>query len=166
MLYETRWKCLKYESVQINDFSVYWMAVELTTSQRENSKIISQHWRKFNRHLRNQKLWQGKGWVKYGITKKIEDKYFYIVAIESNVTIPSLEKGTINTGEYIRFQHVGSLERIKITISDIYRKVIPAQNIKINSNRALVHYERYDYRFNWNKPNSIIDIYVPVDNGK
>ncbi|NQZ52007.1 MAG: GyrI-like domain-containing protein, partial [Moritella sp.] len=102
----------------------------------------------------------------YGITKKIEDKYFYIVAIESNVTIPSLEKGTINTGEYIRFQHVGSLERIKITISDIYRKVIPAQNIKINSNRALVHYERYDYRFNWNKPNSIIDIYVPVDHGK
>ncbi|NRB39614.1 MAG: effector binding domain-containing protein [Pseudomonadales bacterium] len=142
------------------------MTTELTTSQNENSKIISQHWRNFNRHLRNNKLWQGKGWVKYGITKKVEDKYFYMTAIESNVTIPSLEKYTVIAGEFIRFQHVGSLERIKLTISDIYRKVIPSQCIKLNANRVVVHYERYDYRFNWNDPNSIIDIYVPVDYAK
>ena len=152
--------------MKINDFSVYGITAELTTSQTENSKIISRHWRKFNRHLPNKNLWQGKGWVKYGITKKVEDKYFYMAAIESNVTIASLEIDTINTGEFIRFQHVGSLERIKLTISDIYRNVIPVQGIKINSNRALVHYERYDYRFNWNDQNSIIDIYVPVDNRK
>ena len=156
---------MKYESVQINDFSVCGMTAALTTSQNENSKIISRHWRKFNRHLRNEKLWQGKGWVKYGITKKIEDKYFYMTAIESNVTITSLEEDTINAGEFIRFQHVGSLDRIKLTINDIYRNVIPSQCIKINANRVLVHYERYDYRFNWNDPKSIIDIYVPVDNG-
>jgi len=157
---------LKYESVQINDFFVYGMTAVLTTSQNENSKIISQHWRKFNSHLRNEKLWQRKNWAKYGITKKVEDKYFYMTAIESNVTIASLEKDRINAGEFIRFQHVGSLERIKLTISDIYRNVIPSQCITIHANRALIHYERYDYRFNWNDPNSMIDIYVPLDNGK
>ena len=28
--------------------------------------------------------------------------------------------------------------------------------------RATIHLEQYDHRFLWNKPNSIIDIYVPI----
>jgi len=28
--------------------------------------------------------------------------------------------------------------------------------------RASIHLEQYDYGFLWNKPNSIVDIYVPI----
>ncbi len=141
------------------------MIIELTNSQNENSKIISQHWRNFNSQLRARKLWQGKDWVKYGLTKKVDGKYFYMTAIESSVAITGFDKCSINASHFIRFQHVGRLERIKFTLSNIYRKVIPSQSIKINSSRELILYERYDYRFNWNDRDSIIEIFVPVDNG-
>lgn len=159
---------MKYKSVLGNEFVVYGLSTELTTSQNENFKIISQHWRKFNSNLQDQKLRQGSHWVKYGITKKIDDRYFYMTAIESMNdlnSLNSLEKDTVNAGEYIRFQHVGSMDRIKLTVRHIYKHIIPSHGIKVNDNRELLHYERYDNRFNWNAKNSIIDIYVPVASG-
>lgn len=154
---------MKYESVKINEISVCGMIVELTTSQNENFTIISQCWKNFNVQLRHKKMWQGKDWAKYGITKKIDGKYFYMTAIESAEDVAGFDNEIISAGEFMCFQHVGSLERIKLTISEIYRNVIPSLNIKLDAKNTLAHYERYDYRFNWNDPDSILDIYVPIE---
>jgi predicted transcriptional regulator YdeE len=153
---------MNYESITIRDVPVYGLSVELTSSQSENAKIIAQHWKLFNLQLRVQKVWLGKDWAKFGLTKKLNNQYFYTTAVESEKVIEGFEHEVINAGEYLRFHHVGSMARMKNTISDIYRNVLPAQNIQLDTQRNLIHVERYDARFNWNNPSSLVEIYIPL----
>jgi hypothetical protein len=51
---------------------------------------------------------------------------------------------------------------IKSTVNNIYKKVIPISDFNIDENRTSIHHEQYDRRFLWNKPGSLISIYVPV----
>lgn len=148
--------------VLMAEFDVYGLCTELTTSQNTNHQIIAKHWQKFNQILKSKKIKLGTNWVKYGITKKIGENYYYMVAIPSDVKIEGFDTEIISANEYVCFQHVGAMGNIKSTINQIYKTIIPASNFNINKNRILIHYERYDYRFNWNKPNSVIDIYVPI----
>ena len=136
--------------------------IQLTTSQSQNHQIISKQWQNFNKILKSKRLKLGRNWVKYGITKKIGNNYYYMTAIPSEIEIDGFDTETINAGEYYCFQHIGAMELIKLTIYKIYKEVIPLSNIRLSESRMLIHYERYDYRFNWNKPNSIIDIYIPI----
>jgi predicted transcriptional regulator YdeE len=147
----------------MKEFRVHGLFTELTTSQRENYQIITKHWQNFNHSLKSKKLRLGTNWVKYGITTKIGNNYYYMVAIPYDMEIDGFDTETINTGDYVCFQHVGSLERIKSTINQIYKKIIPSSSFSLNEQRKLIHYERYDYRFNWNKPDSVLDIYVPIE---
>jgi predicted transcriptional regulator YdeE len=112
--------------------------------------------------LKSKKIRLGTSWVKYGITNKVGNHYYYMVAISSDIDIEGFDTQTINAGDYFCFQHVGSLGLIKSTIYQIYKKLIPSSNFDLNEKRELIHYERYDDRFNWNKPNSVLDIYVPI----
>ncbi|GHB63966.1 AraC family transcriptional regulator [Psychrosphaera saromensis] len=143
------------------------LSVQLTRSQNQNHQIIAKHWQAFNHILKSKDLKLGRNWVKYGITKKVGDSYYYMTAIPSDVVayggeIDGFETLILDTAEYCCFQHMGSMDLIKSTIYKIYKEIIPSLGIRLNENRELIHYERYDYRFNWNKPNSIIDIYVPT----
>ncbi len=154
---------MNFKPVIVEEFKVYGLFTELTTSQSENYQIITKHWQKFNNALKSKKVRLGARWVKYGITKKIGNSYYYMVAISSDIEIDGFDTETINTGDYICFQHIGSMGLIKSTIYQIYKKVIPLSSFCLNEKRKLIHYERYDYRFNWNKPNSVLDIYVPIE---
>lgn len=74
----------------------------------------------------------------------------------------------IPKGEYEIFTHKGKMENIKQSIFEIYKVILPKSNLKIeDSNRTgFLHFEKYDYRFKWNKQISIIDIYLPLNTNK
>ena len=147
------------------------LVTELTKSQNENFEIIQKHWTTFNDELKKWKLNQNGGnWTKYGITFKKAEKYFYLTAIPTNNNLfpdhfTSLE---IPKGEYEIFTHKGKMENIKQTIFEIYKVILPKSNLKIEDNNetGFLHFEKYDYRFKWNKPTSIIDIYLPLNTNK
>lgn len=152
---------MSFEIVDIEIFRVSGLVTQLTTSQNQNFNIIRKHWQKLNNELKINKVNLGKNWVKYGITKKVGNEYFYIAAVPFSDKFGEFVK--IKNGSYCRFSHTGSLSRIKSTIQKIYKELIPSLEIQIDGKRELIHYELYDYRFNWNNTNSVIDIYVPIE---
>ncbi len=143
------------------------LLTELTNSQTDNFKIIQRHWKVFNEELKKYKLNQNGGnWIKYGITFKTGEKYFYLTAIPSkNQLFPNhFIKKEIPQGEYEIFTHKGKMENLKRTFYEIYKVILPKSQLKIEDhNKAgFLHFEKYDYKFQWNKPTSIIDIYLPL----
>jgi predicted transcriptional regulator YdeE len=144
------------------------LVTELTNSQTDNFEIIQKHWKTFNEELKKYNINQNSGnWVKYGITFKTDEKYFYLTAIPTNNLLfpdnfTSLE---IPKGEYEIFTHKGKMENIKQTIFEIYKVILPKSNLKIEDHTKVgfIHFEKYDYRFQWNKSTSIIDIYLPLN---
>jgi predicted transcriptional regulator YdeE len=71
----------------------------------------------------------------------------------------------IKQGRYAKFVHVGSMNEIKATIYNIYKNIIPATDLKIETNEeaGLLNFEKYDYRFKWNNKKSLLEIYLPVN---
>tara|TARA_R110002126_G_scaffold290897_3_gene449404 strand:+ start:15789 stop:16070 length:282 start_codon:yes stop_codon:yes gene_type:complete len=74
----------------------------------------------------------------------------------------------IPKGEYEIFSHKGKMEDINNTLFEIYKVILPKSNLKIEdqAKTGFIHFEKYDYRFKWNNPNSIIDIYLPIKTNK
>lgn len=149
------------------DISTRGLLTELTNSQTENFKIIQNDWKNFNAELQKHNLTQNTdNWEKYGITFKTNDTYFYMTSIpQGNLIFPDhfLTK-VIPQGEYEIFTHTGKMENIKHTIHNIYKNILPSSNLTIEhySTAGFLHFEKYDHRFCWDKPNSIIDIYLPL----
>lgn len=143
------------------------LVTPLTKSQKENFLIISKHWIVFNAELKKHNLNQSAGnWVKYGITFKVENEYFYLTAIPNNEQIfpDHFISFEISKGNYEIFAHRGAMDNLKQTINHIYKSIIPDLNLKIedHENTGFLHYEKYDYRFQWNKTTSLIEIYLPL----
>lgn len=147
------------------------LLTELTNSQTDNFKIIQRHWKVFNEELKKYKLNQNGGtWTKYGITFKTGEKYFYLTAIPSkNILFPNhfIDK-EIPKGEYEIYTHKGKMENLKRTFYEIYKVILPKSQLKIKEQKktGFLHFEKYDYRFRWNQPNSQIDIYLPIETSK
>ena len=157
-------------TIEIN-IEVCGIVTELSKSQSENYLIIQKHWKKFNAELKQAELNKKDGnWTKYGITFKSNENYFYLTAIPTNGNfIPDhFTKLIIPKGEYEIFTHNGKMENIKNTIYEIYKIVLPKLklNIEEHTKTGFLHFEKYDYRFQWNKSNSIIDIYLPLKTNK
>ena len=157
---------MNYEIVSRKSCKVVGLQVELTTSQNENHRIIASHWKKFNRELRINKIQSDGDWLKYGITKKINNRYTYLTAIPSVVGVVGFIEEELKGGEYICFEHKGNMGLLKSTIYGIYKKCIPETDFELDKNRVTIHFEQYDRRFLWNKLNSIITIYVPIKSAK
>lgn len=138
------------------------LQVELTKSQNQNHQIITEHWKNFNRELRIRKIKSGANWLKFGVTKKINEQYFYLTAIPKTVDVAGFFEEELKGGDYICVEHRGDMGLLKSTVNDIYKKLIPESNFSVDESRTTIHYEQYDHRFLWNKPNSLISIYVPV----
>lgn len=154
---------MEYELIHKEGMWVSGLNTELTTSQKENYKIIQKHWQRFNSVLRTRNLMQGKNWEKYGITQKINSNYNYLASIPLGHEVDGFETLEIAGGKYACFRHVGSMESIIGTIYNIYRRIIPESFPNIDEERTVLHYELYNHRFHWNQSDSIIEIYVPVD---
>ncbi len=148
------------------NIDTYGLVTELKKSQTENLDIIQKHWKNFNDQLRKHKLNQSGGnWEKYGITFKTDDKYYYLASIPlNNQAFPDhFTHLKIPKGDYKVFTHKGSMKNIKHTINEIYRIILPKSGFSIedHSKTGFFHFEKYDFRFRWNNPDSIIDIYLP-----
>lgn len=154
---------MDYEIVTRQCCKVIGLQVELTTSQNENHRIIAAHWKRFNRELRIKEFRFDGNWLKYGITKKINNQYTYLTAIPKKADVVGFAEDELRGGEYICFEHKGNMGLLKSTIHEIYKKFIPESDFELDQSRATIHFEQYDHRFLWNKPNSIIDIYVPIE---
>jgi len=155
---------MEYVVLTIHQISVCYYQTELTRSHNQNFLIIRQHWNEFNNRLRTNKVKLGLNWEKYAITKKRNDRYFYQCAFPSTTEIPQFKFTIIPGGHYVKFDHKGSMKMIKSTINEIYNNVIPRSHTEIDINRSLIHFERYDSRFNWNGKDSVIELYVPIMN--
>lgn len=138
------------------------LKVELTASQKENYRIIREHWHYFNSQLRIRKITTDLNWVKYGVFTKVHGVYYYLSAIPADYEIVGFESFVIAGGQFAKFCHQGSLREIKSTVNDIYRSILPKYGLKIDERRSFIHYEQYDNRFYWNRSDSIIEIFVPL----
>jgi len=151
-----------------NNLTTYGLQIELTKSQNENFIRIQNHWYRFNNELKKHHLNQnGANWEKYGITYKMDETYFYLTSIPAfgSVFPEHFIQKTIPKGHYEVFTHQGDMSTIKTTIHDIYKTILPNSNFQIepSSKAGFIHFEKYDFRFQWNKPTSIIDIYLPLN---
>ena len=127
-----------------------------------NSIIITNHWKKFNTLLRVNEVNLGTDWSKYGMTFKSNGKYLYRCAFSIEGYFPQFDCLVLPETEYAIFTHTGSIRNISNTINQIYNDAIPNMNILINTNRELLHFEKYDSRFNWNTEDSKVELYLPL----
>ncbi len=114
---------------------------------------------KLNAELKKYSLIQNGGnFEKYRITIKTNEKYFYLITIPQNVMIfpEHFVNKEIPKGEYEIFNHTGKIENIKNTINNIYINILPNSNLTIEhySKSDFIYFEKYDYHFRSDKPNS------------
>jgi len=153
-----------------SNITTFGLQTELTNSQDENFVIIRHQWYRFNNELKKYKLSQNNGhWEKFGITCKMNERYFYLTTIPSSGQIfpEHFIQKVIPKGQYEVFTHKGEMKNIKTTVYDIYKNILPnsALLIEPSSKTGFIHFEKYDFRFQWNKPNSVIDIFLPLNTG-
>lgn len=79
---------------------------------------------------------------------------------EKNVPNDFTEK-IILKSKYLRVEHIGNMNKLKDTINYVYKEIIPKNNILVE-NRQFVYFEKYDYKFHWNREDSVIEIYIPI----
>ena len=157
-------KVMEHKVLTLRQISVCYYQTELTRSHSQNFSIIRQHWKEFNTLLRINKVKLGANWEKYAITKKYNDQYYYQCAFPSATHIRQFEFTIIPAGNYIKFDHKGSMSTIRKTINEIYNNVIPNSQFEIDRNRSMIHFEHYDSKFNWNSQDSVVELYVPLTN--
>jgi AraC family transcriptional regulator len=156
----------EYKIVQVENKKIYALSVILTKSQNNNYKIINNFWKEFNIKLRLSDLPKqaGGNWEKYGITYKIGDIYKYLcgIPVKNEYFNNNFEKYNISEGNYLLFQHKGSMYNLKNTIYTLYKEIIPKNNLALNQSEYF-HFELYNYKFKWNNKESIIEIYIPIN---
>lgn len=153
---------MKYTICELEAFSVIGQEIELTNFQRQNVQICTQFWRTFNKNLKKLYLSQSGNWIKYAFMERRNGKLFYYCAIPKRSVIP--EEFTfreIKGQRYLMVEHIGSMEKIYDTYGKIYREILPSTGyVPLQEN--FIHFERYDYRFQWNREESVIEIWIPI----
>ena len=156
--------------VEIELIPAVGISTRLTRSQAENSVIISSLWKRFNAeiHKIEQQPSSGENWEKFGITYLQNQEYGYLAAIPcmDGMRVPAhMIRKNITRGRYACITHTGKMSYLKSTVNIIYRRMLPERNLTPESpdKAGLIQFERYDNRFHWNRPDSIIEIYVPLE---
>ena len=154
---------MKHYIRELEEFAVIGQEIELSNFQKINTQISTKFWTQFNINLKKAYLSQYGNWVKYAFTKRRDGKLFYYCAIPTKIGTPKdFTLKEIKAHRYLVVQHTGSMNNIYVTYRKIYQEILPNNNYSpIQSD--FLHFEKYDYRFNWNKDNSIIDIYIPIE---
>ncbi len=157
------------ETVLYDQIDIIGLKTGLTQLQEFNYRIISEHWKRFNNDLHRitGHASSSSDWVKYGITYKQNEKFNYLACVpyDINCSYPSnMIRKSIPAGYYALFRHTGKMTDLTQTMSYIFKEAIPSENLNmvIRENIGIIFIEKYDRRFNWNKPDSIIDLLVPV----
>lgn len=154
---------LKYKIETVGEFSVCGMGTEITKWTNKNIKICKDIWIEFNSVLYQYGLHQLGDWKKYAFTYKKDGIFYYFCSIPEQLKVPkvfSIKK--IPRQTYLVCKHIGDMDTIKDTVNQIYKEFLP-QHTLVPQQDLFYHFERYDKRFNKGATDSIIDIYVPVE---
>lgn len=160
-----KWSSMNITVKELDAFSVIGQRIELANTQKKNIQISTQFWRVFNSNLKKAYLIQHGNWTKYAFMEKREGKLFYYCAIPKKIVVPDgfVEK-KIDAHQYLVVEHVGSMDRIYDTYKEIYQNLLPSTKLT-PSQENFMHFERYSERFNWNREDSVIEIWLPVKSG-
>lgn len=153
---------MNYTIQEQEAFAVIGQEVELTNFQKSNIQICKRFWQEFNLSLKKLYLSQSGNWIKYAFMEKREEKLFYYCAIPKKVFIPEeFISKEIPPYRYLVVEHIGSMDNIYRTYSEIYRNILPNEKY-VAIKEDFLHFEKYDYRFHWNNANSVIEIWIPI----
>ncbi len=159
-----------FQLIEIDLIPTVGITTALTRSQNKNQVLISSLWKRFNAeiHKIDNRPSSGKNWAKFGITYAHNHDYVYLAAISYlyDMQAPStMIHKNIPRGQYACITHIGKINGLKSTVDSIYRKILPQRNLKPESHvkAGLIQFEKYDNRFHWNRPDSIIEIFVPLE---
>ena len=157
---------INFSIKELNAFAVIGQEVELTNYQKKNIQISTQFWRKFNSSLKKAYLSQSGNWVKYAFMERRNGKLYYFCSIPQRTITPEgfLYK-EIPSYKYLVVEHIGAMDKIYETYGKIYEEIIPSTSY-IPIKDIILHFEKYDYRFHWNSDNSVIEIWIPIQDQK
>lgn len=153
---------INFSIKELNAFAVIGQEVELTNYQKKNIQISTQFWRKFNSSLKKAYLSQSGNWVKYAFMERRNGKLYYFCSIPQRTITPEgfLYK-EIPSYKYLVVEHIGAMDKIYETYGKIYEEIIPSTSY-IPIKDIILHFEKYDYRFHWNSDNSVIEIWISI----
>jgi len=154
---------IKYKLDFMSSFSVCGMETELSRYQNANINICKDLWVRFNKVIYKYGLHQLGNWKKYAFTYRDGNKYLYFCAIPEQLKVP--KEFTVKRFPeqvYLACKHIGSVDTINNTVNEIYKNFLPAHNF-VTQTDNFIHFEKYDIRYDNKSPNSIIDIYIPVE---
>ncbi len=153
---------MKYQICESKAFSVIGQEIELTNSPRKNIQISTQFWKNFNYNLKKSYISQSGNWIKYAFMEKKNGKIFYFCAIPKRIVIPEgFIYKEIPSCQYLVVEHIGAINEIYETYKKIYWEIIPNTSY-IPDKTTILHFEKYDDRFQWNKEHSVIEIWIPI----
>lgn len=155
-------RIMNYRIQTLDEFLIIGQEIELTNSQRQNIQISTSFWRQFNTNLKTFHLSQSGHWIKYALMERRRGRLYYFCAIPQTSYIPhGFESRSIQSHQYMVVEHIGPMNQIYQTYGKIYEKILPeSQYIPIKND--FIHFEKYDYRFHWNRNDSVIEIWIPV----
>lgn len=143
-------------------FSVMAKQIELTQSKKQNMQISTAFWRSFNTSLSRHSLKQKGVWLKYAFMKREKEQLLYMCAIPKREVVPEdffcME---IPEKTYMVVEHRGPMYQIYDTYDCIYKELLPQSGYQLD-HQDFLHFERYDARFAWNKVDSILEIWIPL----
>src|SRR5574344_2067388 len=87
-------------------------------------------------------------------------RYELSKSLSNNVKLAQNHWKILNS-KFLRVEHIGNMNKLKDTINYVYKEIIPKNNILVE-NRQFVYFEKYDYKFHWNREDSVIEIYIPI----
>ena len=153
---------MNYTICEMDSFSVIGQKIELTNRQKENIKICVEFCREFNNNLKKAYLLQSGNWIKYAFMERRNGKLYYFCSIPQRTITPEgfLYK-EIPSYKYLVVEHIGAMDKIYETYGKIYEEIIPSTSY-IPIKDIILHFEKYDYRFHWNSDNSVIEIWIPI----
>ena len=143
-------------------FSVIGQDTGMTKYQRENIQISKQFWKQFNANLKKVYLAQSGNWTKYAFMEKRDGILRYYCAIPKKAVIPeSFILKEVKSHRYLVVQHIGPIDKIYDTYKIAYQEILP-NNSYVPLQEDFLHFEKYDFRFHWNREDSIIEIWIPI----
>lgn len=149
--------------MELEEFTVMGKEYPLQNSLEKNIRLAQKHWMNFNNALRKNKVHLGRNWLKYAFIIEKNDSLFYYIAIPKKDSMPEgFCQKTIPKSRYLMTRHRGNIGKLKNTVDCIYNNLISKNDFNPNS-QDFSYFERYDYRFHWNRKDSVIELYFPIE---
>lgn len=153
---------MEYSIVELDEFLLMGKEYRLYNSLEKNLRLAQKHWMNFNNTLRRNKVQLGRNWLKYAFVIEKNNALFYYIAVPKKDSIPDdFTQKTIPESRYLVVKHTGNMNKLKNTVDCVYNDLISDNDFNLNS-EVFSYFERYDYRFHWNRKDSVIELYFPI----